>query len=77
MTTAIEARGLHYRASPEFAIEDLSPFGKIPGGEGFVQNLDQLDRTGVTVGLGGEAQIGDQVLAPEAAGERRPLPLLL
>src|SRR5439155_8880662 len=34
VTTAIEARGLHYRASPEFAIEDLSrsvPAGALYG----------------------------------------------
>ena len=59
------------------AVENFAPFGEVLGGKNLVENLDQLQRSGVAVGLGGKTRIGDKILAADAAGQRRPLPFLV
>src|SRR5882724_6463175 len=57
------------------AVEYLAPFGEVSCGEYLVEDLDQFQRPRVTVGPGGEPDIGDEILASDAAGKCRPLPV--
>src|ERR1700692_326838 len=59
------------------AVKYPAPFGKIFGCKNLVEDLDQFQRARVAVGLGGESGIGDEILPSDAAGERRPLPVLV
>ena len=59
------------------AVKELAPFGEIPGGEDLVEYPDQFQRTRMSIGAGGKAGIGDEILTPEAARQRRPLPVLV
>ena len=57
------------------AVEYLAPFGEVLGRKDLIEDLDQFQRARMTVGPGGEPDIGDEILASHAAGKYRPLPV--
>src|SRR5437588_11603825 len=67
----------HHAEHQPVAVEDLAPFGEVPGRKGLVENLDQFQRARMAFLLGLEAGIGDQILAAEDARQRRPLLVLV
>ncbi len=66
----------HAKHQP-IAVEYLAPFGEVLAGKNLVEDLYQFQRSRMAVRPGGKPRIGDNILPPHAARQRRPLPVLV
>ena len=66
-----------YAEHQAVAVQNPAPFGEILGGKNVIEDPDQFHRARMAIGCGGKPGISDQILPAQAAGQRRPLPLLI